>query len=325
MGVEKMSNVVVNIPDLKKDYIEDLKTLKHKRDEAEMQNEIYRQNEIIDLERDIDNIRKSINGNTEVARSVKETALDASYVIENIYKDASGYGKALSEAYERYDVREMLINVIEEYANLTAMREIYNLITNHVTVFDEINIDDEIKFMKDRADRVKDVLISALLEAMNEEKQKELASVIWDKLLYYFEIEDASGRLIERLKDIQLELETDLDLPRGAYEVLSEAWNGMDENIRHAFDLVDRIRQKLGQEAYDEEDEKIDTAKLDFFSVFNDLVEIYNYFSVTQAYYGIICGDAYGICVRNFEYELNKAKENIKQIINIAIDYFTQS
>ncbi|MEM3290630.1 MAG: hypothetical protein QW046_03855 [Candidatus Micrarchaeaceae archaeon] len=319
-----MSNVVVNIPDLKKDYIEDLKTLKHKRDEAERQNEIYGQNEMIDLERDIDNIQRSINGNTKVARSVKETVLDASYVIENIYKDASGYGKALSEAYERYDVREMLINVIEEYANLTAMREIYNLITDHVAVVDEINIDDEMKFMKDRADRVKDVLISALLEAMNKEKQKELASVIWDKLLYYFEIEDESGRLIERLKDIQLELETDLDLPRGAYEVLNEAWNGMDENIRHALDTIDRIREKLGQEAYDE-DETIDIEKLDFFGVFDDLVEIYNYFSVTQAYYNIICGDAYGICVRNFDYELNKAKENIKQIINIAIDYFTQS
>ncbi|MEM4115926.1 MAG: hypothetical protein QXP59_07995, partial [Saccharolobus sp.] len=69
----------------------------------------------------------------------------------------------------------------------------------------------------------------------------------------------------------------------------------------------------------------IDIEKLDFFGVFDDLVEIYNYFSVTQAYYNIICGDAYGICVRDFDYELEKSKENIKQIINIAIDYFTQS
>ncbi|MEM3301557.1 MAG: hypothetical protein QXX23_06355 [Thermoplasmata archaeon] len=321
MGVvKKLSNIASEISRLKKDGIEALKTLKHKRNEVE-----YGQNEIIDLERDIDNIRKSINGNTEVARSVKETVLDAFYVMENIYKDASGYGKALSEAYERYDTREMLINVIEEYANLAAMREIYSLITDHVAVFDEINIRDEIKFMVETADRVKDVLISTLLEVMTEEKQKELASVIWDKLLYYFEIEDASGRLIERLKDVQLELETDLDLPRGAYEVLSEAWNGMDESVRHAIDNIDRIREKLGQEAYDEEDETIDTAKLDFFSVFNDLVEIYNYFSVTQAYYNVVCGDAYSICVRNFDYELNKVIENIKQIINIAIDYFTQS
>ncbi|MEM4115646.1 MAG: hypothetical protein QXP59_06555 [Saccharolobus sp.] len=320
-----MSNIASEIPRLKKDYIEDLKTLKHKRDEAERQNEIYRQNEIIDLERDIDNIQRSINGNTKVARSVKETVLDAFYVMENIYKDASGYGKALSEAYERYDTKEMLINVIEEYANLTAMREIYNLITDHVAVVDEINIDDEMKFVAETADRVKDVLISALLEVMTEEKQKELASVIWDKLLYYYEIEDASGRLIERLKDVQLELETDLDLPRGAYEVLSEAWNGMDENIRHALDNIDRIRQKLGQEAYDEEDEKIDVEKIDFFSVFNDLVEIYNNFSVTRVYYNVVCGDAYGICVRDFDYELQKAIENIKQIINTVIDYFTQS
>ncbi|MEM3829466.1 MAG: hypothetical protein QXP36_09685 [Conexivisphaerales archaeon] len=318
-----MSNIASEIGELKDD-IEDLKTLKHKRFEVE-----YGQNEIIDLRRDIYNIQESISGDREVARSVKEAILDAFHVMQNIYENTIKYGKALSEAYEKFDVRNMLINAIEEYVNLTEMREIYGLITDHMSIIDEINIRDEIKFMKDTADGVKDVLISALIEAMNEEKQKEelvsVVSVIWDKLLYYYELEDASGRLREKLKDVQLELETDLDLPRGAYEVLNGAWNGMEESVRHAIDNINRIRGRIGQEAYDEEDETIDTAKLNFFDVFDDLVEIYNNFSVTRAYYNVICGDAYGICVRDFANELNEAIENIKQIINTVIDYFTQS
>ncbi|MFH7835735.1 MAG: hypothetical protein QXL51_03985 [Candidatus Aenigmatarchaeota archaeon] len=177
----------------------------------------------------------------EVPDSVKEVLILAADALNELISKAQEFINKVNKAYNKSDIKTFIDSFTKLYAYLNAINALLRLIKKYLVISNALDLFDEVI---DKADNVIYKVVEYLDNnvKLNEQEIGKLSK----NLAYYNELYN-NRALHKSFEDIEQDIEDNVNLKRGVYEVLKEtlsiSWDHLIDGVFHGSNADDVLAE----------------------------------------------------------------------------------